>query len=87
MGKIRENLIHLLGGKTIKEFKQESIRSYKQAKMDTLLIVLNTIDYQSHNTTSKDRLECFINYIDKMNYNASIDYYNYVNTYDSTRIN
>ena len=55
--------------------------------MDTLLIVLNTIDYQSHNTTSKDRLEYLINSIDKMNYKASIDYYNYVNTYDSTRIN
>ena len=84
---IKKNLIHFLGGKTISEFNRESVRAYKQAKMDTLLIVLNTIDYQSHNTTSKDRLECLINSIDKMNYKASIDYYNYVNTYDSTRIN
>lgn len=87
MGKIRENLIHLLGGKTIKEFKQESILSYKQSKMDTLLSILNVIDVQSHHTTSKDRLECLINSIDKMNYQASIDYYKYKNTHDSTRIN
>lgn len=80
MGKIKENLIHLLGGKTIKEFKQESIQSYKQSKMDTLLNVLNVIDTQCHYTTSNERLECLINSIDKMSYKASIDYYKYKNT-------
>lgn len=80
MGKIRENFIHLLGGKTIKEFKQESILSYKQAKMDTLHLVLGTIDSLSHETSSKDRMECIINTIDKMHYNACANYYKYKNT-------
>ena len=40
MGKIREKLIHFLGGKTISEFNRESVRAYKQAKMDTLFLFL-----------------------------------------------
>ena len=78
MSKIKEKLMHLFGGKTISEFNKESVRAYKQAKMNTLFLILNVIDYQSH--TSKDRLECFINFIDKMGYNACIDYHKYKNT-------
>ena len=79
MGKIRENFIHLLGGKTIKEFKQESILSYKQAKMDTLFFVLNTIDDLSHKTSINDRLESIVNSIDRMHYDACINYNKYKN--------
>lgn len=80
MGKIREKLIHFLGGKTIKEFKQESILSYKQSKMDTLFFVLNTIDDLSHKTSINDRLESIVNSIDRMHYDACINYNNYKNT-------
>ena len=79
MGKIREKLIHLLGGKTISEFNRESVRAYKQAKMDTLFFVLNTIDDLSHKTSINDRLESIVNSIDRMHYDACINYNKYKN--------
>ena len=79
MGKIKENLIHFLGGKTISEFNRESVRAYKQVRMDTLFNVLNTIDVLSHKTSINDRLESIINSIDRMHYNACINYNQYKN--------
>lgn len=79
MGKIREKLIHLLGGKTIFEFNSESVRAYKQAKMDTLFFVLNTIDDLSHKIPINDRLESIVNSIDRMHYDACINYNKYKN--------
>ena len=79
MGKIREKLIHFLGGKTISEFNRESVRAYKQAKMDTLFFVLNTIDDLSHKTSINDRLESIVNSINKMHYDACINYNKYKN--------
>ena len=79
MGKIREKLIRLLGGKTISEFNRESVRAYKQAKMDTLFFVLNTIDDLSHKTSINDRLESIVNSIDRMHYDACINYNKYKN--------
>lgn len=76
---IKENLIHFLGGKTISEFNRESVRAYKQARMDTLFNVLNTIDGLSHKTSINDRLESIINSIDRMHYNACINYNQYKN--------
>lgn len=76
---IKENLIHFLGGKTIFEFNSESVRAYKQAKMDTLFFVLNTIDDLSHKTPINDRLESIINSIDRMHYDACINYNQYKN--------
>ena len=76
---IKENLIHFIGGKTISEFNRESVRDYKQAKMDTLFNVLNTIDDLSHKTSINDRLESIINSIDRMHYNACINYNQYKN--------
>ena len=79
MGKIKESLIHFLGGKTISEFNRESVRAYKQAKMDTLFFVLNTIDDLSHKTSINDRLESIVNSIDRMYYDACINYNKYKN--------
>ena len=79
MGKIRENLIHFLGGKAISEFNRESVRAYKQAKMDTLFFVLNTIDDLSHKTSINDKLESIVNSIDRMHYDACINYNKYKN--------
>ena len=79
MNKIREKLIYFLGGKTISEFNRESVRAYKQAKMDTLFFVLNTIDDLSHKTSINDRLESIVNSIDKMHYDACINYNKYKN--------
>ena len=79
MGKIREKLIRLLGGKTISEFNRESVRAYKQAKMDTLFFVLNTIDNLSYKTSINDRLESIVNSIDRMHYDACINYNKYKN--------
>ena len=79
MGKIKENLIHFLGGKTISEFNRESVSAYNQAKMDTLFFVLNTIDDLSHKTSINDRLESIVNSIDKMHYDACINYNKYKN--------
>ena len=79
MSKIREKLIYFLGGKTISEFNRESVRAYKQAKMDTLFFVLNTIDDLSHKTSINDRLESIVNSIDRMHYDACINYNNYKN--------
>ena len=79
MGKIREKLIHLLEGKTISEFNRESVRAYKQAKINTLFFVLNTIDDLSHKTSINDRLESIVNSIDRMHYNACINYNKYKN--------
>ena len=79
MSKIREKLIHFLGGKTISEFNRESVRAYKQAKMDTLFFVLNTIDDLSHKTSINDRLESIVNSIDRMHYDACINYNKYKN--------
>lgn len=76
---IKENLIHFLGGKTISEFNRESVRAYKQAKMDTLFNVLNTIDDLSHKISINNRLESIINSIDRMHYNACINYNQYKN--------
>ena len=76
---IREKLIHFLGGKTISEFNRESVRAYKQAKMDTLFFVLNTIDDLSHKTSINDRLESIVNSIDRMHYDACINYNKYKN--------
>lgn len=76
---IKENLIHFLGGKTISEFNRESVRAYKQARMDTLFNVLNTIDDLSHKISINDRLESIINSIDIMHYNACINYNQYKN--------
>ena len=76
---IKEKLIHFLGGKTISEFNKESVRAYKQAKMDTLFFVLNTIDDLSHKTSINDRLESIVNSIDKMHYDACINYNKYKN--------
>ena len=76
---IKEKLIHFLGGKTISEFNRESVRAYKQAKMDTLFFVLNTIDDLSHKTSINDRLESIVNSIDKMHYDACINYNKYKN--------
>ena len=76
---IKENLIHFLGGKTISEFNRESVRAYKQARMDTLFNVLNTIDDLSHKISINDRLESIINSIDRMHYNACINYNQYKN--------
>lgn len=71
---IKENLIHFLGGKTISEFNRESVRAYKQARMDTLFNVLNTIDDLSHKISINNRLESIINSIDRIHYNACINY-------------
>ena len=79
MSKIREKLIHFLEGKTISEFNRESVRAYKQAKMDTLFFVLNTIDDLSHKTSINDRLESIVNSIDRMHYDACINYNKYKN--------
>ena len=79
MSKIREKLIHFLEGKTISEFNRESVRAYKQAKMDTLFFVLTTIDDLSHKTPINDRLESIINSIDRMHYDACINYNQYKN--------
>lgn len=76
---IKENLIHFLGGKTISEFNRESVRAYKQARMDTLFNVLNTIDDLSHKISINNRLESIINSIDRMHYNACINYNQYKN--------
>ena len=76
---IKENLIHFLGGKTISEFNRESVRAYKQAKMDTLFFVLNTIDDLSHKTPINNRLESIINSIDRMYYDACSNYNQYKN--------
>ena len=79
MSKIREKLIHFLEGKTISEFNRESVRAYKQARMDTLFNVLNTIDDLSHKISINDRLESIINSIDRMYYNTCINYNQYKN--------
>ena len=76
---IKENLIHFLGGKTISEFNRESVRAYKQARMDTLFNVLNTIDDLSHKISINNRLESIINSIDRMHYDACINYNQYKN--------
>lgn len=76
---IKENLIHFLGGKTTSEFNRESVRAYKQARMDTLFNILNTIDDLSHKISINNRLESIINSIDRMHYNACINYNQYKN--------
>ena len=47
--------------------------------MDTLFFVLNTIDDLSHKTSINDRLESIVNSIDRMHYDACINYNKYKN--------